>query len=89
MLVVFIIDKFISLIVKNFNQKIFLKRILITISSPLIKFINSLSYIPKVFLNLFSNGGSSLTVEYRPVEPKERVRFSPAALFHCSTSTHH
>ena len=73
MQVVFIIDNVNSLIVKNFTQKIILKEILVKVSNSLIKFIN------RLISNLY--GGSSLTVEYRPVEPKERVRFPPAALF--------
>ncbi len=77
-LVVFIIDSLNSLIVKDFTQKIILEKILIKVSNSLLNFIDRPISIPRV---LYSYGGSSSMVEYRPVAPGEWVRFPPAALF--------
>ncbi len=77
MLVVFIIDRFNSLIVKDFTKKSFLKKILISVSNSLLNFIDRLI---SILILLYSYGGSSLTAEYRPVEPGEWVRFPPVAL---------
>ena len=74
-LVVFIIDRLNSLIVKDFTQKIILEKILIKVSNSLKLIFNS-----RFFNNRYFYGGSSLTVEFRSVEPKEWVRFPPVAL---------
>ena len=81
MLIIFIIDSANSLIVKDFNKKIILYKILVKVSNSLLNFLNR-------FISMQLFGGSSSAAEYGTVEqscsnPKTRVQLSPAALIHC------